>query len=99
MEHPEMNRIGRKPSRIAARITALRSTLPALQASASVSRVAGFLRTCWNTFQARRERARARAMLYGMGDRGLKDLGLTRSEIGSAMMDTSGERIRTHRGI
>jgi uncharacterized protein YjiS (DUF1127 family) len=34
-------------------------------------------------------------MLYGMGDRELKDLGLTRSEIGSALTDVSGERIRT----
>jgi uncharacterized protein YjiS (DUF1127 family) len=94
-----MNQIGRESSGIAARITALRSASPGLQATASVSRVARVLRTCWNAFQARREHARARAMLYGMGDRGLKDLGLTRSEIGSAMMDTSGERIRTHRGI
>jgi len=60
-----------------------------------VLRVAGFLRTCWNAFRARRERARGRAMLYGMDDRGLKDLGLARGEIGSAMADASGERIRT----
>jgi hypothetical protein len=32
-----------------------------------------------------------------MHERGLKDLGLTRSEIDSAMEDTSGERIRAHR--
>jgi uncharacterized protein YjiS (DUF1127 family) len=89
-----MNRIDRESSQTAARISALRSTSPAVQATASVSRVAGFLRTRWHAFQARRERARARAMLYGMDDRGLKDLGLTRSEIGSAMTDTSGERIR-----
>jgi len=90
-----MNRIGRESSRIAARPPALRSTPPAWPVAASVLRVAGFLRTCWNAFRARRERARGRAMLHGMDDRGLKDLGLARGEIGSAMMDTSGERIRS----
>jgi uncharacterized protein YjiS (DUF1127 family) len=64
--------------------------------TASASRVAGFLRTHWNAFRARRERARARAMLYGMDDRGLKDIGLRRCEIDSALMDAAGERIRTH---
>jgi uncharacterized protein YjiS (DUF1127 family) len=88
-----MNRIGCGSSRIAARVSALRSASLASQATAS--RVAGFLRTCWNAYQVRREHARARAMLYGMDDRGLKDLGLTRGEIGSAMTDASGERIRT----
>jgi uncharacterized protein YjiS (DUF1127 family) len=38
-------------------------------------------------------------MLYKMDDRGLKDLGLTRSEIGSAMTDASGERLRTRVGV
>ena len=58
-------------------------------------RVAGLLRMCWNAFRTRQERARGRAMLDGMDDRGLKDLGLARGEIGSAMTDTSGERIRS----
>jgi uncharacterized protein YjiS (DUF1127 family) len=65
--------------------------------TASAARVAEFLRTYWNAFQERREHARGRAILYRMHERGLKDLGLTRSKIGSAMEDTSGERIRAHR--
>ena len=94
-----MNRIGRESSRIAARVSALRSTSPASQGTASESRVAGFVRTCWKAYQVRRERARGWAMLYKMDDRGLKDLGLTRSEIGSAMTDASGERLRTRVGV
>jgi uncharacterized protein YjiS (DUF1127 family) len=90
-----MNQIDLESSRIAARISALRSTPPALQATASVSRVAGCVQTFWNAFQMRREHARGRAMLHGMDDRGLKDLGLTRSEIGSVMTDASGERLCT----
>jgi uncharacterized protein YjiS (DUF1127 family) len=88
-----MNRIDLGSSRIAARISAPRSASLASQATAS--RIAGFLRTCWKAFQVRRERAQATAMLYRMDDRALKDLGMTRSEIGSAMADASGERIRT----
>jgi hypothetical protein len=44
----------------------------------------------------RRERARVKAIFYGMQDRELKDLGFTRSEIESVMLDDSGERIRAY---
>jgi uncharacterized protein YjiS (DUF1127 family) len=64
-------------------------------ATASVPR-AGLLRKCWGAFKGRRERARVRAILYGMHDRELKDLGFTRSEIESVMVDDSGERIRAY---
>jgi uncharacterized protein YjiS (DUF1127 family) len=60
------------------------------------SRVAGFLRMYRSALRARRERARARAILYGMQDRDLKDLGFVRSEIDSVMVDDSGERIRAY---
>jgi uncharacterized protein YjiS (DUF1127 family) len=66
-----------------------------LAITASAVRIAGFLRTHWNAFQVRRERARARAMLHGMDDRGLRDIGLRRCEIDSAVMG-GGERIRSH---
>ena len=66
------------------------------QTTASVSQIARFLRKYWSAFQERRERARVRAILYGMQDRELKDLGFARSEIESVMVDTSGERIRAY---
>ena len=96
--HPAMNPIWHESSRIVARISAPRWASHGVATTAS-ARVGWFLRRCWNAFQARRERARARAVLYGMDDRMLKDLGLTRSEIGSALTDATGERIRTHLGI
>ncbi|HJZ43729.1 MAG TPA: DUF1127 domain-containing protein [Hyphomicrobiaceae bacterium] len=49
--------------------------------TAWVSAVAGFLRKCWSAHQKRRERARVRAILYGMPDRELKDIGICRGEI------------------
>ena len=66
------------------------------QTTASASHVARFLKKYWSAFQERRERARVRAILYGMHDRELKDLGFTRSEIESVMVDSSGERVRAY---
>jgi uncharacterized protein YjiS (DUF1127 family) len=60
------------------------------------SHVARFLKTYWGAFQERREHARVRAIFYGMQDRELKDLGFTRSEIESVMVDSSGERVRAY---
>ena len=51
------------------------------QGSAPTSCVARFVKRCWIAFQERRERARLKATLYGMPDRELKDIGITRSEI------------------
>ena len=65
-------------------------------ATASVPRATMLLRKCWDAFKERRERARVRAILYGMHDRELKDLGFSRSEIESVMVDGSGERIRAY---
>jgi len=64
--------------------------------TASVPRATRLLRKYWDAFKERRERARVRAILYGMHDRELKDLGFTRSEIESVMVDDSGERIRAY---
>jgi uncharacterized protein YjiS (DUF1127 family) len=56
----------------------------------------GLLRRHWDALKERRERARVKAIFYGMQDRELKDLGFTRSEIESVMVDTSGERTRAY---
>lgn len=67
------------------------------QTTAPASQVLiGLLRKRWEAFKERRERARVKAIFYGMQDRELKDLGFTRSEIESVMVDTSGERIRAY---
>jgi uncharacterized protein YjiS (DUF1127 family) len=58
--------------------------------------VRGLLRKHWDAFKERRERARVKAVLYGMQDRELKDLGFTRGEIESVMVDSSGERTRAY---
>jgi uncharacterized protein YjiS (DUF1127 family) len=55
-----------------------------------------FLGRHWSALKERRERARVRAILYGMPDRELKDLGLTRNEIESVMVYDSGERVRAY---
>ena len=39
------------------------------------------LETYWNAFQQWRKRDRLRTELYGMNDRELKDIGITRGEI------------------
>jgi uncharacterized protein YjiS (DUF1127 family) len=43
--------------------------------------VASFFRRHWYAHQERRKRQRLRATLYGLADRDLKDIGVTRSEI------------------
>ena len=64
--------------------------------TASASRLARLLNRLWDKVKERRERARVRAILYGMQDRELKDLGFARSEIESVMVDDSGDRIRAY---
>jgi uncharacterized protein YjiS (DUF1127 family) len=50
-------------------------------ATASASRAVGFFKARWSAYQERRERASVRAILYGMPDRQLKDIGICRGEI------------------
>ena len=50
-------------------------------ATASVSRAVGFFKARWSAYQERRERTRVRAILYGMPDREIKDIGIGRGEI------------------
>jgi uncharacterized protein YjiS (DUF1127 family) len=45
----------------------------------------------WGALKDRGERARVRALLYGMEDRELKDLGFTRSEIESVTVIAWGQ--------
>ena len=64
--------------------------------TASASHLVRLFKKGWDTLSERRERARVRALLYGMQDRELKDLGFARSEIESVMVDDSGDRIRAY---
>jgi len=66
------------------------------QPTASASHLTRLVKKWWDTVKERRERARVRAILYGMQDRELKDLGFARSEIESVMVDDSGDRIRAY---
>ena len=58
--------------------------------SVSTRPVASFIRKCWDAFQEHRERQKLRAILSGLSDRELMDIGTTRGEIDYAA---------SHRGI
>jgi len=45
------------------------------------SHVSNFFKRRWNAFQERRKRTRLRAVLHGLADRDLKDIGISRGEI------------------
>jgi uncharacterized protein YjiS (DUF1127 family) len=60
---------------------------------ARTRRVHGFFTRCWSALQARRKRARLRATLHRLPDRELKDIGVTRSEIGYLVLTGADERI------
>ena len=51
------------------------------QATRSTQRVSSFLRSCWGEFQQWRKRDRLRTELYGLNDRELMDIGITRGEV------------------
>ena len=51
------------------------------QATRSTQRVSNFLGSCWAAFHQWRKRDRLRTELYGLNDRELMDIGLTRGEI------------------
>ena len=51
------------------------------QATRSTQRVSNFLGSCWGAFQQWRKRDRLRTELYGLNDRELMDIGITRGEI------------------
>ena len=51
------------------------------QATKSTQRVSNFLGSCWGAFQQWRKRDRLRTELYGLNDRELMDIGITRGEI------------------
>ena len=51
------------------------------QATKSTQRVSNFLGSCWGAFQQWRKRDRLRTELYGLNDRELVDIGITRGEV------------------
>jgi len=51
------------------------------RATRSRQRVSNFLGSCWEVFQQWRKRDRLRTELYGLNDRELMDIGITRGEI------------------
>ena len=51
------------------------------QATRSTPRVSNFLESCWGAFLQWRKRDRLRTELYGLNDRELIDIGITRGEI------------------
>jgi uncharacterized protein YjiS (DUF1127 family) len=60
------------------------------QTAASTRRVSSFFRRYWDAYQERRERERLRAVLYGLNDWELQDIGIARGEI---------EYVASNRGI
>lgn len=53
-------------------------------ATRAVQAIGGAARRSWRSFQARRDIARATAVLSQMDDRSLQDIGITRADIGRA---------------
>ena len=51
------------------------------QATRSTQRVSNFLESCWGASLQWRKRDRLRTELYGLNDRDLIDIGITRGEI------------------
>ena len=51
------------------------------QATRSTQGVSSFLGSCWGAFHQWRKRDRLRTELYGLNDRELMDIGITRGEI------------------
>ncbi len=51
------------------------------QSAASTRRFSSFFKRYWDAFQERRERERLRAVLYGLSDWQLKDIGIARDQI------------------
>ena len=51
------------------------------RATRSSQRVSNFLGSCWEVFQQWRNRDRLRTELYGLNDRELMDIGISRGEI------------------
>jgi uncharacterized protein YjiS (DUF1127 family) len=60
------------------------------QTAASTRRVSSFFKRYWDAYQERRERERLRAVLYGLNDWELQDIGIARGEI---------EYVASNRGI
>jgi uncharacterized protein YjiS (DUF1127 family) len=60
------------------------------QTAVSTRRVSSFFKRYWGAFQERRERERLRAVLYGLNDWELQDIGIARGEI---------EYVASNRGI
>jgi len=52
-----------------------------VQTADPTSQVSAYFKQCWHTYQEWRRRQRLRATLYGLQDRDLKDIGISRSEI------------------
>ena len=51
------------------------------KATRSAQRVSAFLGSCWGAFHQWRKRDRLRTELYGLNDRELMGIGITRGEI------------------
>ena len=51
------------------------------QMTGSTRRLSTFFKRCWDAFQERRERNRLRAVLYGLEDSELRDIGISRGEV------------------
>jgi len=51
------------------------------QTTRSTQRVSNLLRSCWGAFQQWRKRDRLRTEFYGLNDKELMDIGISRGEI------------------
>jgi uncharacterized protein YjiS (DUF1127 family) len=58
-----------------------------------VNRITDFIGTLASAYEAHCDFRRARSQLLALDDRMLKDIGLDRSEIASALLNAHGERV------